>query len=125
VRQLACRILQTRGYEVLLASNGQHALDLAREHNGPPIRLVVTDVIMPQMNGKVMAEWLKTTNPDMKILFTSGYTDDVIADHGGLDPEIEFLPKPYTPAMLTCRVRTMLDGGIESKNENSTASSRK
>ena len=52
---------------------------MAREHNGAPIRLVVTDVIMPLMGGKVMAEWLKATYPDLKILFTSGYTDDAIA----------------------------------------------
>ena len=66
------------------AANGQEALHVAREHKGAPIRLVVTDVIMPLMGGKVMAEWLKTTYPDLKILFTSGYTDDAIATTGSL-----------------------------------------
>ncbi len=74
-----------------------------------PIRLVVTDVIMPLMGGKVMAEWLKTTYPDLKILFTSGYTDDAISHHGVLEPGVEFLPKPYTPATLARKVRQLLD----------------
>jgi len=82
---------------------------VAREHKGSPIRLVITDVIMPQMGGKVMAEWLQTTYPDIKILFTSGYTDDAIAGHGVLEAGVDFLPKPYTPAALLCKVREMLD----------------
>ena len=109
VRHLACGVLQSQGYEVLAASNGQEALRVAREHKGQPIGLVVTDVIMPRMGGKVMAEWLKTTNPDMKILFTSGYTDDAIAHHGVLDPGVAFLPKPYTSSNLARKVREMLD----------------
>jgi signal transduction histidine kinase len=109
VRHLARNVLEAQGYEVLRAANGQHALQVARDHNGSPIRLVVTDVIMPQMGGKVMAEWLKSTYPDLKILFTSGYTDDAIAQHGVLDPGMAFLPKPYTPETLTRKVREMLD----------------
>jgi two-component system, cell cycle sensor histidine kinase and response regulator CckA len=70
---------------------------------------VITDVIMPLMGGKVMAERLKTTNPDLKVLFTSGYTDDAISHHGVLEPGVEFLAKPYTPATLACKVREMLD----------------
>ena len=81
----------------------------SREHKGSPIRLVITDVIMPLMGGKVMAEWLKSTYPDLKILFTSGYTDDAIAQHGVLEPGVAFLPKPYTPATLARKVREMLD----------------
>jgi PAS domain S-box-containing protein len=109
VRHLTCRILESQGYNVLRANNGQDALHVAREHKGSPIRLVVTDVIMPLMGGKVMAEWLKTTYPDLKILFTSGYTDDAIAQHGVLETGVEFLSKPYTPAMLARKVREMLD----------------
>jgi two-component system, cell cycle sensor histidine kinase and response regulator CckA len=109
VRHLAHRVLEGQGYEVLRASNGQHALHVAREHKGSPIRLVITDVIMPRMGGKVMAEWLKATYPDLKILFTSGYTDDAITHHGVLEEGIEFLPKPYTPATLARKVREMLD----------------
>jgi DNA-binding NarL/FixJ family response regulator len=82
---------------------------VAREHKGSPIRLVITDVIMPLMGGKVMAEWLKSAYPDIKILFTSGYTDEAITHHGVLGAGMAFLPKPYTPATLTRKVREMLD----------------
>jgi signal transduction histidine kinase len=109
VRLLARGVLEAQGYEVLSAANGQDALHVAYEHKGPPIRLVVTDVIMPLMGGKAMAEWLKTTYPDLKILFTSGYTDDTITYHGVLESGIEFLGKPYTPATLVHKVRAMLD----------------
>ncbi|OYW77783.1 MAG: hypothetical protein B7Z37_02535, partial [Verrucomicrobia bacterium 12-59-8] len=109
VRHLAAEVLQTQGYVVLPAINGQDGLNVARMHQGPPIRLVVTDVIMPLMGGMVMAEWLRVTYPDLKVLFTSGYTDDAIAHHGVLDAGVEFLPKPYTPAILTRKVRELLD----------------
>jgi signal transduction histidine kinase len=109
VRHLARDVLEAQGYEVLRASNGQHALQVAREHKGSPIRLVITDVIMPLMGDKVMAEWLKSAYPDLKFLFTSGYTDDAIAHHGVLDPGMAFLPKPFTPATLTRKVRELLD----------------
>ncbi len=120
VRHLARDVLETQGYKVLSAPNGQDALRVAREHKGSPIRLVVTDVIMPLMGGRVMAEWLKTTYPDLKILFTSGYTDDAIAHHGVLEPGVAFLPKPYTPGILARKVREMLDegGALPSGMEN-------
>jgi two-component system cell cycle sensor histidine kinase/response regulator CckA len=106
---LTRRALEAQGYEVLSASNGQDALRVAREHKGPPIRLVVTDVIMPLMGGKVMAEWLKTTHPGIKVLFTSGHTDEAIAHHGMLETGVEFLSKPYTSATLARKVREVLD----------------
>ncbi len=109
LRLLAQSVLAGQGYEVLLATNGQDGLRVAREHKGSPIRLAVTDVIMPQMDGKVMADWLKATYPELKILFTSGYTDDALAHHGVLDPGGAFLSKPYTPATLTRKVRDLLD----------------
>ena len=109
VCHLANNVLTNQGYTVLRAMNGQEALRVAREHQGPPIRLVITDVIMPQMGGKVMAEWLKSSDPNLKILFTSGYTDDAIVHYGVLDPGVAFLSKPYTPATLTRKVREMLD----------------
>lgn len=114
VRNLARDVLKAQGYEVLAASNGQDALHVAREHKGSPISLVVTDVIMPVMGGKVMAEWLKTIYPDLKVLFTSGYTDDSLAHHGVLQAGIAFLPKPYTPRILAYKVREMLDEKNES-----------
>jgi signal transduction histidine kinase len=113
LRHLARGVLETQGYEVLSAANGQDALRVVREHTGSPIRLVVTDVIMPLMGGKVMAEWLKTTHPDLKILFTSGYTDDVITHQEALEPGVAFLPKPYAPAALVNKVRRLLDNGTD------------
>jgi two-component system, cell cycle sensor histidine kinase and response regulator CckA len=71
---------------------------------------VITDVVMPVMGGVVMAEWLKSDNPELKILFTSGYTDDAIVQQGVLEKGVEFLSKPYTPATLGSKVREMLDG---------------
>ena len=109
VRFLARGVLEAQGYEVLSASDGQEAVQVAHKHKGSPIRLVVTDVIMPLMSGKAMADRLKTTYPDLKVLFTSGYTDDAIAQHGVLKSGVEFLSKPYTPATLTSKVREMLD----------------
>ncbi len=117
VRHLARRVLEAQGYEVLSASNGQDALQVAREHKGSPIRLVVTDVVMPLMGGKVMAEWLKITYPDLKVLFTSGYTDGAITQHGVLEAGVEFLHKPYTPAILAGKVRELLDDGIARRPE--------
>ena len=109
VRHLAANILEGQGYNVLRANNGKEGLRVARDLKGQPIHLVVTDVIMPLMGGQEMAEWLKAAYPDLKILFTSGYTDDAIAQHGVLEPGIAFLSKPYAPATLARKVREMLD----------------
>jgi PAS domain S-box-containing protein len=109
LRYLARTILENLGYEILSASNGRDALHIAQNRKGAPIRLVITDVVMPLMSGNVMAERLKTTYPNLKILYTSGYTHDVILHHGMLEAGIEFLPKPYTPAMLAGKMRQMLD----------------
>jgi PAS domain S-box-containing protein len=114
VRHLACSILEAQGYNVLRANNGQDGLRVAREFKNGTISLVITDVIMPLMSGKMMAEWLKATYPDLKILFTSGYTDDAIAQHGVLEKGVAFLAKPYSPAMLARKVRAMLDNETES-----------
>ena len=111
VRHLARGVLETLGYEVLTASNGQDALNVARGLKGSPIRLAVSDVIMPLMGGMAMAEWLKVSYPNLKVLFTSGYTDDSISQYGVLDPGVAFLPKPYTPGILAGKVREMLDDG--------------
>jgi two-component system, cell cycle sensor histidine kinase and response regulator CckA len=117
LRHLARGVLETQGYDVRTAPNGQEALRVAHEQKGPPIRLVITDVIMPQMGGKEMAEHLKATNPDLKILFTSGYTDDTISHHGVLEAGVEFLAKPYTPAALAFKVREMLDAAAPSRED--------
>jgi nitrogen-specific signal transduction histidine kinase/FixJ family two-component response regulator len=119
LRHLTRGVLEKLGYEVLSAANGQDGLRAVREHKGATIRLVITDVIMPLMGGKVMAEWLKTTHPDLKILFTSGYMDDAITQHGVLEPDVAFLPKPYNPSTIARTVRAMLD------NETGTRIPRK
>jgi len=109
VRNLARNVLTMQGYEVLAAADGREGLRVAKEHQGPPIRLVIADVIMPHMGGKMMTEWLKSSYPDLKVLFTSGYTDDAIEHHGVLHPGVAFLAKPYNPATLARKVREILD----------------
>jgi len=109
LRQLICRVLRVQGYEVLAAVNGEEGVRTALENKGSTIRLVISDVIMPCMGGQVMAQWLKSKNPELKILFTSGYTDDAIAHHGVLDPTIAFLSKPYFLSTLVRKVRELLD----------------
>ena len=109
VADLAHEVLEAQGYKVLRAWNGQQALRVVQEHNGNPVCLVITDVIMPHMGGKEMAACLKTSYPTLKILFTSGYTEDAITLHKAIEPGVEFLHKPYTPATLTRKVRELLD----------------
>ncbi len=108
VRTLAVRVLRRLGYEVLESDRGADALHIAQGHDGP-IHLLLTDVIMPLMNGRELAERLEIDRPDVRVLFTSGYTDDVIAPHGVLDGESHFIAKPYTPRKLARKVRTVLD----------------
>ncbi|HEV2695565.1 MAG TPA: PAS domain S-box protein [Verrucomicrobiae bacterium] len=108
VRHLARGILERLGYAVLSAANGRDGLRIAEGHKGSQIRLVVTDVIMPLMGGKEMAEWLKATHPSLKILYTSGYAGDTnLPDMQ--DANSMFLPKPYTQSSLARTVRAMLD----------------
>jgi two-component system cell cycle sensor histidine kinase/response regulator CckA len=111
VRDLAAAVLQKQGYVVLQAGNGQEALRVVREEPGRQIDLVLTDMVMPEMGGRMMAEWLLATNPEIKILFTSGYTE--CDGNGALDDEIEFLPKPYTPSTLVRKVRQVIDAGSQ------------
>lgn len=109
VRDLACGVLESRGYHVLRAANGWEALHLARSQKDPPVELVVTDVIMPVMDGKMMAAWLRAAIPKIKILFTSGYIEEALEPEGAHDPGVEYLPKPYSPATLARKVREMLN----------------
>ncbi len=108
VRELACEFLRAEGYHVLEAADGQEGLNVFREHQGAPVALVVTDVIMPQMDGNVMVEWLCCSQPDLKVLYTSGYSEEAIAHRGVLSPGVAFLPKPYSPGKLCEKVRGML-----------------
>ncbi|MGK2856040.1 MAG: ATP-binding protein [Thermoanaerobaculia bacterium] len=110
VLEMVGTVMESLGYEVLLAVNGQDGLRVAREHTGQSISLVLTDATMPVMNGKVMADWLRATYPGIRILFTSGYTDEIIAQNNEFEPGTAFLAKPYTLAALAGRVRELLDG---------------
>ena len=109
LRELATSLLREAGYSVLEAANGMDALQLAAQHSDHPIHLLLTDVVMPKMGGRELAERLHAQRPDTKLLFTSGYSDDVLTQHGVLAPSIAFLAKPYTPAALSRKVRQVLD----------------
>jgi signal transduction histidine kinase len=118
VRELAAFALREKGYTVFEAVNGEEGLRVARQHEGK-IDLVLTDVIMPVMGGKEMADHLRTSHPDTKVLFTSGYTQDAIGDHGVLRPGIVFLQKPYTTSTLARKVREVLEEGMATSQQKS------
>ena len=108
VRALAVEALREQGYTVLDAGDGEAALAEAERHAGE-IDLLLTDVVMPRMSGKALAERLAAVRPSVRVLFTSGHPRDVIADHGVLDASVRFLQKPYTAESLARRVREVLD----------------
>jgi len=108
IRELASRGLQGRGFRVLAAGDAETALELARAHPGP-IHVLVTDVILPGANGRELAERLVRERPATRVLFVSGYSQDVIARHGVLDSGVELLEKPYTPRALAERIRAILE----------------
>jgi PAS domain S-box-containing protein len=111
LRRLATRLLETAGYTVLSAADGEQALITCERHAGK-IDLLLTDVVMPRMSGKRLAERLATTRPTLKILYMSGYTDDAIVQHGVLDADTHFIAKPFSEADLTRKIRAVLDGGV-------------
>ncbi|CAA9339559.1 MAG: Sensory box histidine kinase/response regulator [uncultured Gemmatimonadetes bacterium] len=108
VRRLARRVLSRAGYEVLEAPDGHEALTAAAAHPGP-IHLVVTDVVMPGMSGREVAERMAAARPEAEVLYTSGYTDDAIVHHGVLDDGMAFLQKPFDPSTLLRAVRGALN----------------
>lgn len=108
IRQLIVRILTGAGYTVLEAGNGNEALIVCQQQKGP-IALVVSDVVMPEMSGRELAESLKDLCPGMRVLFMSGYTDDAITRHGIVENQVPFLPKPFTSADLRNKIRAILD----------------
>ena len=108
VRSLVQRILKTQGYTVVTAANPDEAVAVAREFKGK-IEMMVTDVVMPGMSGRQLAERLARSRPEMRVLFVSGYTDDAVVRHGVIDQGTAFLQKPFTPTVLARKVREVLD----------------
>jgi CheY-like chemotaxis protein len=107
VRTVIRQVLERLGYTVLDAADGQLALEVAARHHGP-IDLVVTDIVMPALGGRELAERLRRVRPDIRILYTSGYTDDAVVRTGVLDAEFVFMQKPFTPEILASKVREAL-----------------
>jgi PAS domain S-box-containing protein len=110
VRAVTVRALRGAGYQVLTAGRGDEALELMRRHQGQ-VDLVVSDVVMPGLSGREVADALRHLRPGLPVLFVSGYTQDAIVDHGVLASGFELLEKPFTPASLVARVRALLDRG--------------
>ncbi len=109
VREVAARLLRERGYHVLVAANGDEAVQMAKAHAKDKIHLLITDVVMPRLSGKMVADQLKALQPDMKVLFISGYADNTIIRPGNEDTSLAFLQKPFSPALLAHKIREMLD----------------
>jgi two-component system cell cycle sensor histidine kinase/response regulator CckA len=108
LRALTREILASEGYTVLESQDVEDALRIAERQDGT-IHLLLTDVVMPHMNGRALAEAVKRFRPDAKVLYMSGYTDNAIVHHGVLDPGTALLEKPFTPAALARKVREVLD----------------
>ena len=108
VRKLAVRILTENGYQVLEASRGEIALEISKNYK-QPINLMITDIVMPGMSGKKLAQEIKQDRPDLKVLYISGYTDEIISQQGYIDQEVNFLQKPFLPEKFLLQVREILD----------------
>jgi PAS domain S-box-containing protein len=109
LRQVVQRALEEQGFSVLVARDGHEAISLCTRHAGN-IDLLLTDLVMPHMSGRELAERLVSLRPSMKVLYMSGYTENVIANHDVGDARMEFLPKPITPETLLRKVRDVIDG---------------
>ena len=108
VRRLAERILGQRGYRVLAAATPRLAVEVAARHEGR-IDLLLSDVVLPEISGKLLAEQLIAARPSLRVLYMSGYTDNAIVHHGVLEPDTPFVQKPFPPATLLRKVRELLD----------------
>ena len=108
VRHVSLDFLQMYGYSVLEAKDGEAAIEISEQHAGP-IHLMVIDVMMPGMSGRILTEHLKKTHSEMKILFTSGYMDNTFVFHGIPNWKINFIAKPFTYETLGSKVREILN----------------
>jgi CheY-like chemotaxis protein len=108
VRAVVSDVLTQKGYRVLRAPDGQAALEMARAAPGE-IHLLVTDIVMPGMTGRELAEALVAARPGVRVLYMSGYTDDAVVRHGVLEEGLPYLQKPFTPSVLATKVREVLD----------------
>ena len=115
VRDIASTILTMQGYTVLTASNGADALRLVSEQPGR-IALVLTDVVMPDLGGRAMADTILGRFPGIRILYMSGYTDDAVLRHGVESSRRSFIQKPFTRLSLARRVREVLDAPLDPAN---------
>lgn len=109
VRELAARVLRQQGYTVLQASNGVEALSIASRHADGEIDLLLTDVVMPLIGGRELSIKLRDIHPNVRVIYTSGYTDEAVIRHGMLKPGTDFVQKPYSLAGLTQKIRSVLD----------------
>jgi CheY-like chemotaxis protein len=109
VRRVSVRILKGAGYSVIEAESAAQALQLYAKLESP-IAMLMTDVVMPEMDGRQLAEALQARQPGLKVLYLSGYTDDAVVRYGVSHAEVEFLQKPFSPASLTAKVRKIFDG---------------
>ena len=108
VRRIVKIALESTGYRVVEARNGREALEVARARKGK-IHILVTDVVMPEMSGRELAERIAQDHSGVKILFMSGYTDDAVVRHGIVESGVSFLQKPFSPLALARKVREVLD----------------
>ncbi|MFL5328551.1 MAG: ATP-binding protein [Gemmataceae bacterium] len=108
VRELTRTVLKTNGYRVLEARNGLDAIEVAEKFGGT-IHLLLTDLVMPKLGGRHLAERLRPTRPNMAVLFMSGYTDDHVIRHGIIDSDMAFLQKPFSPQMLLRKIRDVMN----------------
>ena len=109
VRKMAADVLRRQGYDVLEAANGHEALNVTEAGTGGDVDLLVTDLVMPLMGGGDLAERIQTRYPKATVIFTSGYQDDTVVQHGVRRQDECFLPKPFTPGTLARKVREVLE----------------
>jgi two-component system cell cycle sensor histidine kinase/response regulator CckA len=109
VRDLVGTVLQSQGYQVLLATDGQDALRICQEHSGA-IDLLLTDMVMPGISGSELAQAMIRLRPELKVLYMSGYTEYAVVNQGVMERVQSFIWKPFTNAALLEKVRQVLDG---------------